>query len=42
VVLLYAAEVLESVPREAHDRPVDAVVTPLGVRRFGAPARRPG
>jgi 5-formyltetrahydrofolate cyclo-ligase len=34
VVLLYAHEVVESVPREAHDRLVDAVVTPEGVRRF--------
>lgn len=35
VVLLYAHEVLERVPAEPHDRPVDAVVTPEGVRRFG-------
>ncbi|MFF7675014.1 5-formyltetrahydrofolate cyclo-ligase [Actinacidiphila glaucinigra] len=35
VVLLYAHEVLERVPDEPHDRPVDAVVTPEGVRRFG-------
>nr|WP_205615370.1 5-formyltetrahydrofolate cyclo-ligase [Streptomyces harenosi] len=34
VVLLYDAEVVERVPEEAHDRPVDAVVTPSGVRRF--------
>ncbi|MFE2427524.1 5-formyltetrahydrofolate cyclo-ligase [Streptomyces sp. NPDC059373] len=38
VVLLYGHEVLERVPAEAHDRPVDAVVTPEGVTRF----RRPG
>ncbi|MFE2539392.1 5-formyltetrahydrofolate cyclo-ligase [Actinacidiphila glaucinigra] len=35
VVLLYAHEVLDRVPDEPHDRPVDAVVTPEGVRRFG-------
>ncbi|MFI2434850.1 5-formyltetrahydrofolate cyclo-ligase [Streptomyces sp. NPDC018693] len=34
VVLLYDAEVVEQVPAEAHDRPVHAVVTPSGVRRF--------
>ncbi|MFD3452735.1 5-formyltetrahydrofolate cyclo-ligase [Streptomyces sp. NPDC058691] len=37
VVLLYGHEVLERVPAEPHDRPVDAVVTPDGVRRFGGP-----
>ncbi|WP_329218160.1 5-formyltetrahydrofolate cyclo-ligase [Streptomyces sp. NBC_01485] len=34
VVLLYDTEVVEHVPGEAHDRPVHAVVTPSGVRRF--------
>ncbi|WP_309485395.1 5-formyltetrahydrofolate cyclo-ligase [Streptomyces sp. WELS2] len=34
VVLLYDTEVVERVPAEAHDRPVHAVVTPSGVRRF--------
>lgn len=34
VVLLYDDEVVESVPAQAHDRPVHAVVTPSGVRRF--------
>jgi 5-formyltetrahydrofolate cyclo-ligase len=34
VVLLYDAEVVERVPEEGHDRPVHAVVTPSGVRRF--------
>ncbi|MFH0521601.1 5-formyltetrahydrofolate cyclo-ligase [Streptomyces sp. M41] len=37
VVLLYAAEVVEHVPEEPHDRPVHAVVTPSGVRRFREP-----
>jgi 5-formyltetrahydrofolate cyclo-ligase len=37
VVLLYDAEVVERVPEEAHDRPVHAVVTPSGVRRFRTP-----
>ncbi|MFF4547472.1 5-formyltetrahydrofolate cyclo-ligase [Streptomyces sp. NPDC001435] len=36
VVLLYDSEVVESVPEEPHDRPVDAVVTPSGLRRFKA------
>ncbi|MGW7407323.1 5-formyltetrahydrofolate cyclo-ligase [Streptomyces sp. NPDC054833] len=36
VVLLYDSEVVERVPEEAHDRPVDAVVTPSGLRRFKA------
>ncbi|MGW1954043.1 5-formyltetrahydrofolate cyclo-ligase [Streptomyces sp. NPDC001920] len=36
VVLLYDSEVVEHVPGEPHDRPVDAAVTPSGVRRFGA------
>jgi 5-formyltetrahydrofolate cyclo-ligase len=35
VVLLYDSEVVERVPEETHDRPVHAVVTPSGVRRFG-------
>ncbi|MFF3938930.1 5-formyltetrahydrofolate cyclo-ligase [Streptomyces phaeofaciens] len=34
VVLLYDTEVVPRVPAEAHDRPVQAVVTPSGVRRF--------
>ncbi len=34
VVLLYDEEVVRRVPEEPHDRPVDAVVTPSGVRRF--------
>jgi len=38
VVLLYDTEVVAEVPTEAHDRPVHAVVTPSGVRRFRAPA----
>jgi 5-formyltetrahydrofolate cyclo-ligase len=34
VVLLYDSEVVDRVPGEPHDRPVHAVVTPSGVRRF--------
>ncbi|WP_399886082.1 5-formyltetrahydrofolate cyclo-ligase [Streptomyces sp. BBFR51] len=34
LVLLYDGEVVAHVPAEPHDRPVDAVVTPSGVRRF--------
>ncbi|MGW5303861.1 5-formyltetrahydrofolate cyclo-ligase [Streptomyces griseoluteus] len=37
VVLLYDTEVVARVPAEAHDRPVHAVVTPTGVRRFARP-----
>ncbi|MGP4010934.1 5-formyltetrahydrofolate cyclo-ligase [Streptomyces sp. 4N124] len=37
VVLLYESEVVERVPAEPHDRPVHAVVTPSGVRRFSRP-----
>ncbi|MEV5680499.1 MULTISPECIES: 5-formyltetrahydrofolate cyclo-ligase [unclassified Streptomyces] len=36
VVLLYDDEVVAQVPREPHDHPVDAVVTPAGTRRFTA------
>ncbi|WP_073497759.1 5-formyltetrahydrofolate cyclo-ligase [Actinacidiphila paucisporea] len=34
VVLLYAHEVIASVPREPHDHLVDAALTPRGVHRF--------
>ncbi|MFG2959702.1 5-formyltetrahydrofolate cyclo-ligase [Streptomyces sp. NPDC048291] len=37
VVLLYDTEVVGRVPAQAHDRPVQAVVTPSGVRRFTSP-----
>ncbi|MFC8450917.1 5-formyltetrahydrofolate cyclo-ligase [Kitasatospora sp. NPDC057223] len=37
--LLYEDELLESVPAEPHDLPVDAAVTPSGVHRVG-PDRR--
>ncbi|WP_369170005.1 5-formyltetrahydrofolate cyclo-ligase [Streptomyces sp. R28] len=37
VVLLYDSEVVERVPAEPHDRPVHAVVTPSGTRRFREP-----
>jgi 5-formyltetrahydrofolate cyclo-ligase len=38
-VLLYDHEVVERVPEEPHDHPVQAVVTPTGVRRFGGASR---
>jgi 5-formyltetrahydrofolate cyclo-ligase len=38
VVLLYDSEVVDRVPAEPHDRPVHAVVTPTGVRRFRGPS----
>ena len=34
VVLLYTNEIIDSVPREAHDHLVDAAITPEGVSRF--------
>ncbi|MCX3059045.1 5-formyltetrahydrofolate cyclo-ligase [Streptomyces beihaiensis] len=34
VVLLHDGEVVDRVPAEEHDKPVDAVVTPSGVRHF--------
>jgi 5-formyltetrahydrofolate cyclo-ligase len=37
VVLLYAHEVVDTVPREPHDHLVDAAVTPEGVHRFAHP-----
>ncbi|WP_405742628.1 5-formyltetrahydrofolate cyclo-ligase [Streptomyces sp. NBC_01525] len=36
VVLLHDGEVLDEVPAEAHDRPVDAAVTPSEVWRFAS------
>jgi len=38
VVLLYDSEVVPRVPAEPHDRPVHAVATPSGVRRFRGPS----
>lgn len=35
VVLLYAHEVVETVPREPHDHLVDVAITPEGLRHFG-------
>lgn len=37
-VLLYDNEVVARVPEEPHDHPVQAVVTPGGIRRFGGEA----
>lgn len=37
VVLLYANEVVDTVPKEPHDHLVDAAVTPEGVHRFPEP-----
>ncbi|MEU8348860.1 MULTISPECIES: 5-formyltetrahydrofolate cyclo-ligase [unclassified Streptomyces] len=34
LVLLYDGELLDAVPAEPHDRPVQAAVTPSGVHRF--------
>ncbi|WP_037915538.1 5-formyltetrahydrofolate cyclo-ligase [Actinacidiphila yeochonensis] len=39
VVLLYAHEVVDAVPREPHDHLVDAAVTPSGIRRFARSRR---
>ncbi|MFJ4921158.1 5-formyltetrahydrofolate cyclo-ligase [Streptomyces sp. NPDC088725] len=41
-VLLYDHEVVARVPEEPHDHPVQAVVTPSGVRRFGTRPGSPG
>lgn len=38
VGLAFAAQELDRIPREAHDVPLDAVVTEAGVRHFGASA----
>ncbi|MGW3648269.1 5-formyltetrahydrofolate cyclo-ligase [Streptomyces sp. NPDC000878] len=38
VVLLYDSEIVPRVPAEPHDRPVHAVATPSGVRRFRGPS----
>jgi 5-formyltetrahydrofolate cyclo-ligase len=38
VALIYDDELLDLVPTDAHDRPVDAVVTPSSVVRFSQPA----
>ncbi len=35
--LAFAAQELEAIPREAHDIPLDAVVTEAGMRHFGTP-----
>ncbi|SEQ13059.1 5-formyltetrahydrofolate cyclo-ligase [Devosia sp. YR412] len=36
--LAYAAQELKRIPREAHDVPLDAVITEAGIRHFGQPA----
>lgn len=36
--LAFAAQELDRIPRDAHDVPLDAVVTEAGVRHFGMPA----
>lgn len=36
--LAFAAQELDRIPREAHDMPLDAIVTEAGVRHFGASA----
>lgn len=38
VVVLYANEVVDTVPKEPHDHLVDAAVTPEGIHRFSHPA----
>ena len=41
VALLWDGELLDKVPAQEHDLPVDAVVTPSGTYVLRAPARRP-
>ena len=36
--LAFAAQEIDRIPREAHDVPLDAIVTEAGVRHFGMPA----
>lgn len=36
--LAFAAQELDRIPRDAHDVPLDAIVTETGVRHFGSPA----
>ncbi len=36
-VLLYDGEILDELPHEPHDQPVDAAITPSGIVRFAAP-----
>ena len=36
--LAFAAQELDSIPRDSHDVPLDAVITEAGVRHFGAKA----
>lgn len=31
----YELQIMDTVPREAHDRPIDALLTEAGIRRFG-------
>ena len=38
VGLAFAAQELDAIPREAHDVPLDAIVTEAGMRHFGNPA----
>lgn len=38
VGLAFAAQEIESIPREEHDIPLDAIVTEAGVRHFGSAA----
>jgi 5-formyltetrahydrofolate cyclo-ligase len=42
IVLLYPPEVIEAVPVEAHDAPVDAALTPEGLVRLGVEWTNPG
>ena len=42
VVLLHDGELLDRVPAEPHDRPVQAAVTPSAVHRFTPPAPEAG
>jgi 5-formyltetrahydrofolate cyclo-ligase len=42
IVLLYPPEVVEAVPTETHDVPVDAALTPEGLVRLGVEWTNPG
>ena len=36
VAVVYDEEILDSIPSEAHDHPVDAAVTPAGIKHFSS------
>jgi 5-formyltetrahydrofolate cyclo-ligase len=35
--LAFSAQEVDTIPRESHDIPLDAIITEAGVRHFGSP-----